>query len=151
MSATSEESPVERNIIYNELYSQHFADTQIAASRRTSMQSPAAPNSSPALPININRNRNTDLNQSDSFTTVKWSESIREVPDFIRSMGVYPISTVFATCFQEELDDLNNTWRDEDGELLATEDIVELEAVLKRIDLLENSIDFLKRCVPPGR
>ncbi|KAJ3259125.1 hypothetical protein HK103_003012 [Boothiomyces macroporosus] len=150
MSTTSEDSsPVERNMIYNELYSQHFADTPIAASRPNSTQTPTTPNNSPASPINIQLNRSSI--QENTFNSVKWSESIKEVPDFIKSMGVYPISTVFATCFQEELDDLNNTWRDENGELLDTEDVQELEKVLKRIDLLENSIEFLKRCVPPGR
>jgi hypothetical protein len=86
----------------------------------------------------------------DDWAEVPWREQ-RVLPEYIHSLSVYPLSSIFATCFHDELQDLLHEWCDENGNLLNERDQHELNMVLKRMHLLENSIDHLQRVCPVGR
>jgi hypothetical protein len=125
--------------------------------------------------LTSNLNINTNTNQTPSYSTptpispypstppnspctheewiqVPWTEQQENsIPAFIQSMAVYPIASVFATCFQEELTSIFNDWFDENGDLLDDAESKELNLLLERKQMLETSIEYLSRVVPIGR
>jgi hypothetical protein len=83
----------------------------------------------------------------DEWSNVEWNVTI---PQQIKSMD-YPISSVFCHCFQQELDQLQLEWLDENGNVLEKKDTVELNRILKKMNLLSVSIQYLNTIIPCGR
>ena len=87
------------------------------------------------------------------FNPVSSSLMQKDLPTFVHNVGAYPISNIFANCFQQELEKANKLWLDENGDFLPQGDTTkeEAKAARKRMRVLSDSIAFLDSVVPPGR
>jgi hypothetical protein len=94
--------------------------------------------------------------KDDEFTPLPWTtvqclDETKSVPKLISALSTFPMSSIFATCFQAELDQHHSKWLDENGNLLSLGNQLELEEMVEKMEMLKTSIEFLSECIPPGR